>query len=112
MASYNESNGDTRAMTTYVVTRHQGAVQWLADRGFEEAVVVSHWTPEHVASLAPGDQVVGVLPLQMVAEVCEHGAHFWNLSIQVPSERRGDELSAEDMESFGAQLEKFQVIRL
>ena len=48
----------------------------------------------------------------MVAEICERGAQFWNLNIRVPAERRGDELSAEDMKSFGAQLEQFQVTRV
>jgi len=93
----------------YVVTRHVGAIEWIARKGFEGATLVSHLDGETIANLNEGDVVIGVLPIHIAAQVCDRGASFYALTINVPPEMRGRELSADDMESLGASIQQFEV---
>ena len=93
-------------MTTWFVTRHPGAVEWAARQGLHIDRHVAHLDP---ASIAPGDTVIGVLPVNLAARICERGAHYLNLSLDLPAEARGRELSADELERFGARLEAFEV---
>jgi len=67
---------------------------------------VAHLDP---ASIAPGDTVIGILPVNLAARICERGAHYLNLSLDLPAEARGQELSADELEGFRARLEAFEV---
>lgn len=93
-------------MTTWFVTRHPGAVEWAARQGLHIDRHVAHLDP---ASIALGDTVIGVLPVNLAARICERGAHYLNLSLDLPAEARGRELSADELERFGARLEAFEV---
>ncbi|PKO60588.1 MAG: CRISPR-associated protein Csx16, partial [Betaproteobacteria bacterium HGW-Betaproteobacteria-17] len=57
-------------MTTFLVTRHPGAVQWAAAQGIAADVCCPHLDP---ADVATGDTVIGTLPVHLVAEVCARG---------------------------------------
>ena len=96
-------------MTTWFVTRHPGAVEWAARRGLAVDRPVAHLDIDEVK---PGDTVIGILPVHLAAEVCARGARFYNLSLDVPPEARGRELSADDLERYGARLEGYTVHRL
>jgi len=93
-------------MTTWFVTRHPGAVEWAQRKGLQIDRHVAHLDP---ASIAPGDTVIGVLPVNLAARVCERGARYFNLSLDLPAEARGRELSAEELEAYGAQIEGYEV---
>ncbi len=93
-------------MTTWFVTRHPGAVEWAARQGLQIDRHVAHLDP---ASIAPGDTVIGILPVNLAARICERGAHYLNLSLDLPAEARGQELSADELEGFRARLEAFEV---
>jgi CRISPR-associated protein Csx16 len=93
-------------MTTFLVTRHPGAIAWAARRGIAVDRQVAHLDP---ADIQPGDTVIGTLPVNLAAQVCARGARFFNLSLDVPAEARGRELSADDLERFGARLEAYDV---
>ncbi|MHC1624881.1 MAG: CRISPR-associated protein Csx16 [Methermicoccaceae archaeon] len=96
-------------MKRILVSRHPGAVAWLKSKGFE-GEVVAHLTPEMVGE---GDVVVGVLPVHLVAELKERGARVIILVLpQVPPEKRGAELSPEEMDRFGARLLEVEELRL
>lgn len=97
-----------RGGRTWVVTRHRGAMQWLRERGWD-GEMVPHFDS---ALLQPGDRVIGTLPLQLAAEVCEKGGHYSHLSMEVPLQLRGEELTAQQMEHCGAHLQAFLVQRL
>ena len=62
-------------------------------------------------AVRPGDVVMGVLPVSLAAEVCARGARFLHLSVEVPPELRGQELSADDLERLGAELVEYEVRR-
>lgn len=92
------------------VTRHQGAVDWVADNGVSvQEMVVDNFD---AATVEPGDIVMGTLPVQVVAQVNARGGHYWHLSMSTPPQWRGRELLPEQMRDFGARLEEFRVTAL
>lgn len=93
-------------MTTFFVTRHPGAIEWAARRGVHVDVHVAHLNPETITS---GDTVIGILPVNLAARVSERGARYFNLSLDLPAEARGRELSADELETYGARLEGYVV---
>lgn len=96
-------------MTTWFVTRHAGALDWAKAQGMDDAKAVSHLDMTQVEE---GDRVLGTLPVHLAAGVCARGARYLHLSIDIPEDRRGSELSAADMETFGARLEEYRVERM
>lgn len=68
--------------------------------------VIDHLDP---ATVALGDIVIGSLPVNLAGEVCARGGAYLHLSIDLPAELRGRELSAEQMRACGARLERFVV---
>lgn len=93
-------------MTTLFITRHPGAVEWAERHGLCVDVRLAHLDP---ASIQPGDVVIGTLPVNLAAAVCARGGRFLNLSLDLPPEARGRELSADDLERYGARLEAYSV---
>lgn len=87
----------------FFVTRHRGAIQWLARQGME-ATLVSHLDP---ACLEKGDTVMGILPVHLVAEACARGARYLHLQVDVCAGVRGHELTADMMEALNARLVEF-----
>lgn len=96
-------------MTLWIVTRHAGALEWLARRGIQGGRVVPHLDP---AWIQAGDRVVGTLPIQLVAAVCARGGQYEHLSVELPPELRGRELSADTLERHGARLERYHAERI
>ena len=94
-------------MTAYFVSRHPGAVDWARRRGIV-AEALRHLDTECVG---PGDRVLGTLPVSVAAEVCARGARYFHLSLDVPPEARGRDLSADEMEAFGAELQEYDIRR-
>lgn len=93
-------------MTITLVTRHPGAVEWVARQGVAVDAQLPHLDP---ACVQPGDIVIGTLPVNLAAEVCSRGGQFWYLSLDLPEVARGRELTADELEAFGARLEKYSV---
>lgn len=94
----------------YFVTRHDGAVRWAARSGLKARKV--EMTNFDVSVVKPGDVVMGTLPVHLAAEVCKRGGHYWHLALEIPPDRRGHELTAEDMRAFGARLEEVELSNL
>lgn len=94
-------------MTTYFVSRHPGAVQWAARQDFGVDALIAHLDPEQVQ---PGDTVIGSLPVNLAAQVCERGAAYWHLSLALPADLRGCELSDADLQRLGARINRFSIV--
>lgn len=89
------------------VTRHRGAVTWAAEESVKaRKVEMENFEP---STVMPGDIVLGTLPVHIAAQVNARGGHYWHLTMDVPIEFRGSELSADQMRAFGARLEEFRV---
>lgn len=93
-------------MTIYFVTRHPGALAWAAEEGITVDALVGHL--DHTV-IAPGDRVIGSLPVNLVAEVCVRGGRYLHLSLDLAPELRGRELTADDMRACGARIEEYRV---
>jgi len=96
-------------MSTFFITRHPGAREWAAQEGITVDFLFDHLDPEIIRS---GDVVIGSLPVNLAAEVCSRGGHYWHLSLNIPAMRRGFELSAEEMRAFNARLEEYFVCQV
>lgn len=94
-------------MTIWFVSGHAGAHEWARRRGLE-AQMVGHLDPAQVAA---GDRVIGTLPVAMAGEICAKGASYWHLTLTLSAGERHKELSADDMDSYGAKIEQFDVRR-
>lgn len=95
--------------SSWFVSRHPGAKEWLVRQGMLVERQVSHL---HPAEVSAGDRVFGTLPVHLVAELCAGGAHYYHLIIDLPASGRGRELTADEMEQYGARLVRFQVALL
>jgi CRISPR-associated protein Csx16 len=96
-------------MTTYFVSRHPGAIDWAADEGIQVDAFVEHLEPDVIRD---GDTVIGSLPVNLAAQVCERGARYLHLSLELTPELRGLELTAEQMRACGARIEAFRAERV
>lgn len=97
-------------MTTTFVTRHDGSIVWAQSERFlpEGCVIVATFDPETVQ---PGDLVIGTLPAQIAARICERGGRYQHLTLDLPENLRGQELTAADMRACNARLEEFHIQR-
>lgn len=93
---------------TYFVTRHSDATKWAAKNNIAVDVQLSHFDPSIIKK---GDVVIGTLPVQLVYEVNKLGGKYLHLSIDIPREMRGKELSASEMQACNARLEPYRVIK-
>jgi CRISPR-associated protein Csx16 len=96
----------------YLVSRHQGAIEFLTSRGYESPMLVNHASQSFIDSLTENDCVIGTLPIHLAEAVCAKGARFFNLTLDVPAEYRGKELSVELMEEFGARITEYRIVEL
>jgi len=96
-------------MTTYFVSRHTGALVWATEEGIAVDQVVDHLD---LAAVAAGDTVIGSLPVNLAADVCDRGARYLHLSLHLPAHLRGVELTAAQMRDCNARLEQYRVCRV
>ena len=91
-------------MSTWFVSRHPGALQWMQQYGPAFDCHVAHLDPVQVQ---PDDSVIGTLPVHLAAQVCARGAAYWHLALAVPAEARGGEFDATELLALGATLKRF-----
>ena len=99
-------------MQTYFVTRHAGALDWARAHGHGSAVMLAHLDAATLAGLQAGDVVIGTLPVNLIAAACARGARYFHLVLDLPAEARGRDITAQDMDSFGARLEEYRASRV
>ncbi len=92
----------------YIITRHAGAIEWLRNNGIEGEIRSSlSGEPDY---LRPGDEVVGGLPPLLLHRVMQHRAVPFVVQFPVGTPR-GREMTAEEMDKFGAKLIRFAMVR-
>lgn len=96
-------------MTTWLVTRHQGAIDWVKAHNVSYDEHIPHLDPERIQQ---GDTVIGVLPLRDIAILNAKGARFFALDIDVNFSQRGKELTITDLENAGCHLQEYQVTKI
>ena len=89
-------------MAVILVSRHSGALTWLQRQlGVTDFQQVAHL---HDLPMGPGDRVYGILPIAWAARICRAGAEAHILTLDVPPQLRGQELTATQMDHLGARL--------
>jgi len=96
-------------MTTYFISRHAGAIEWAQQQDIKVDQQLSHFDPSITQQ---GDVIIGTLPINLVAEVNQRGGEYLHLTLMLPSEMRGKELSADELVQYSASLEAYQAIKL
>ena len=91
-------------MTTYFISRHSGAIAWAESQGFHVDQQLAHF---EVNVVNAGDAVLGTLPVNLIAEVNQRGGRYFHLTLELPAEVRGQELTAQMMQQYGARLEEY-----
>ena len=95
-------------MTIWFISRHPGALEWARRHGLQVDQYAAHLDPAHVQ---PGDTVIGSLPVNLAAVVCERGARYLHLSLELPAHLRGQELSADQLDTLGARVQAYLIER-
>lgn len=90
----------------WFVSRHPGAIEWAQRQGLAIDRQCDHLDPEQIL---PGDLVIGTLPIHLAARVCTRGGRYLHLALELPAHARGRELSADELEQYGARLQEFSV---
>jgi CRISPR-associated protein Csx16 len=93
-------------MATWFISRHPGAYSWLTSQAILVDKFVTHLDPLNVNS---GDVVYGNLPVNLACQVIERGARYMHLSMQLPQNLRGQELTAEQLIVCQAQFVEYQI---
>ncbi len=93
-------------MATLFITRHPGAREWALSENIKVDEIVTHLD---VTKVSVGDVVIGTLPVNLAAEVCARNARYLHLSLDMPEDARGLEISAEMMRRYGVRLEEYRV---
>ena len=86
---------------TIIVTRHSGLVEWLERRGITGEV-----KPSVTADDVRGKHVIGALP----AHIAQYAAYITSVDYTCPFEKRGKNLTADELEELGAKLFDYIVV--
>ncbi len=93
----------------WFVSRHEGARVWLERQGRVVDRQVDHLDPGEVGE---GDVVYGTLPVHLAAALCARGAQYHHLILDLPVTARGRELTADELDLYGARLVRFEVVAI
>ena len=91
---------------TWFVSRHPGAIEWAQRQNLAIDCWVGHLDTVQVKA---GDIVIGTLPVNLAADVCKLGARYLHLSLKVPAEWRGRELTIAELLAGPAELKAFHI---
>jgi CRISPR-associated protein Csx16 len=93
-------------MTTYFISRHPGAIEWARRENIDYDEQLNHLDFELIK---PGDVVIGSLPVNLAARICRQGGRYIHLSLELPEDLRGQELSAKQLQQLRATLQEYEV---
>ena len=96
-------------MTSYFISRHIGAIEWAKQQGLQIDEQITHLDPNNIQA---GDVVIGTLPINLIAKISTKGGRYFHLSMDLPADARGKELTADDMSRYKARLEEYRAEKL
>lgn len=89
-------------MRVAIVSRHKSTIDFVKAM-FRDVTVLEH--VNDIEELKDFDLIVGNLPLPMVAEIKRMGKRFVMVSLNIPKELRGKELTLEELHKFAELIE-------
>jgi len=93
-------------MTTYYITRHKGAVDWLkAHEDVPDAdIVLAHLDDKGMEAIRANDRVYGILPIPLAMEITRRGAFYFHVDVRLEKGERASELTKEQLDARGARI--------
>ena len=96
-------------MTSYLITRHSGAIDWAKQQNLKIDKVLSHINEINIERLSSNDKIYGNLPLHIINTLCEKNIEYWNLDLDIPLALRGKDLNLKEMNNCHARIERYTV---
>ncbi|MBR1374612.1 MAG: CRISPR-associated protein Csx16 [Cardiobacteriaceae bacterium] len=96
----------------YFICRHQGTIDWVKSRKNIKIDVFLDHLDFRETEICAEDTVIGILPIDIAAQICEKGAKFYALKIHQELSERGQNFSADNLEKMNVSLRRFQIIDL
>ena len=96
-------------MTTFIITKHVGAVQWAKNKGIEHDIYLEDLNLIH--ELKAGDVVVGTLPIHVVYELNQRDINYLHIALDIPAELNDQALDAAQLEACNARIESYYLLR-
>ncbi len=96
-------------MTTWLITRHPGALNWANK---QQLPYDQHRNHLIIEQIQPGDILYGTLPVTLIAAVNDQGARYFHLEMDLPEAQRGMELTTEQLEQLKARWVEYQARRI
>lgn len=96
-------------MTTFIITKHSGAVQWVQNKGIEHDCYLED--ANRIQELKAGDVVVGTLPIHVVYELNQRDINYLHIALDIPPELDGQILDAAQLEACNPRLESYYLLR-
>ena len=91
-------------MTTWFISRHEGAIEWVKQQNIQIDRFERHLNTSLVQT---GDVVI-----HLAAEICQKGAKFYFLSVNVSREQRGTELTCDQLTEQQCSIQPFWIEKL
>lgn len=95
-------------MATWLISRHPGTLQWVQQQGLTFDHHQPHLNP---ADVQTGDSVYGTLPVSLIASINARGARYFHLEMDLPANKRGTELTPQDLVELGAHWQEYRAER-
>ena len=89
-------------MRVAIVSRHESTIKFVKVM-FKDATVFEHISD--VDMLKDFDLIIGNLPLPLVAKLKEMGKRFVMISLNIPRELRGKELTLDELKKYAEMIE-------
>ncbi|MDA9557152.1 CRISPR-associated protein Csx16 [Vibrio sp.] len=82
-------------MTITMITRHPASQIWMENKGIKVDRQIPHLFD--VSEFGSGDTVIGILPINIIADLTKRGVNYWHFTTQIPESLRGKELSYDEL---------------
>lgn len=92
----------------YFISRHKGAQDWIKEQKICIDKIIEHLDEKN---LKEGDIVIGSLPINFVARLTEKNIKYIHLELELCYEKRGKELTKQDLYDLNAKLVCYNVTR-
>jgi len=86
-----------------IITKHQGAIDWLAKQG-----ITGDIRTRVKAEDIENQDVIGALPFYLACLTKSISV----ISMEIPRENKGKDISCRQMDEYGAKLNKYRVTKI
>lgn len=95
----------------WIINRHQSTVEWFRQHYDIQVGTLDYLDDESMELLNSGDTLLGNLPLQEIAKLCDKGINYYEIRMPITHSPhiRGQELSLEQLKQHPPMLIQYKV---